>query len=88
MTNADHASTEDTSLNSTTKKSIRDDSALEQPTEPTAAAPAAQGVEEKTTGAPLDKTPSQAAKMGKKKIIAVMAALCVRYHNDLESPWQ
>lgn len=29
-------------------------------------------------GAPLDRTPSQAAKMGKKKIAVVMAALCVR----------
>lgn len=29
------------------------------------------------SGAPLDRTPSQAAKMGKKKIIVVMTALCL-----------
>lgn len=86
MTSAHHASTEDTSLNSTTEKPIHDDSAREQPTEQMATVPAAQSVEEKTTGAPLDKTPSQAAKMGKKKIVAVMAALCVSDHNDLQYP--
>ena len=30
------------------------------------------------SGAPLDRTPSSAQKMGKKKIILVMVALCVR----------
>jgi hypothetical protein len=39
----------------------------------------AENVTEKTTeGAPLDRAPSQAAKMGKKKIIVVMTALSVR----------
>ena len=42
------------------------------------ALPEEDGVEKKSTEAPLDRTPSQAAKMGKKKIILVMAALCVR----------
>ncbi|KAJ5520149.1 Major facilitator superfamily domain general substrate transporter [Penicillium fimorum] len=38
----------------------------------------AENVTEKTTeGAPLDRAPSQAAKMGKKKIIVVMTALCL-----------
>lgn len=38
-----------------------------------------ENLTEKTTeGAPLDHAPSQAAKMGKKKIIVVMMALCVR----------
>jgi hypothetical protein len=34
-------------------------------------------MEKTTTGPPLDRTPSQAAKMGKKKIVVVMTALCV-----------
>ena len=39
----------------------------------------AENETEKTTeGAPLDHAPSQAAKMGKNKIIVVMTALCVR----------
>lgn len=39
----------------------------------------AENVTEKATnGAPLDQVPSQAAKMGKNKIIVVMTALCVR----------
>jgi hypothetical protein len=39
----------------------------------------AESVEGKSPGGvPLDRTPSQAARMGKKKIIAVMTALCVR----------
>lgn len=39
----------------------------------------AENMTEKTTeGAPLDRAPSQAAKMGKNKIIVVMTALCVR----------
>ena len=43
----------------------------------------AETVSEKTTeGAPLDQTPSQAAKMGKNKIIVVMTALCVRKLSD------
>lgn len=37
------------------------------------------GLEQQPSGAPLDKTPSQAAKMGKKKIVVVMGALCVRH---------
>jgi hypothetical protein len=51
---------------------------------PEADEPAQPTVEEKaqenttTEGAPLDRTPSQAAKMGKKKVAVVMAALCVR----------
>lgn len=32
---------------------------------------------ESESGSPLDRTPSQAAKMGKKKIAVVMTALCV-----------
>lgn len=35
-------------------------------------------VEKQPSGEPLDRTPSQAQKMGKKKIILVMGALCVR----------
>lgn len=34
-------------------------------------------IEKKESGSPLDRTPSQAAKMGKKKIAVVMTALCV-----------
>ncbi|KAJ5289125.1 Efflux pump dotC [Penicillium angulare] len=34
-------------------------------------------IERKESGAPLDRTPSQAQKMGKKKIILVMTALCM-----------
>ncbi|KAJ5111331.1 Efflux pump dotC [Penicillium argentinense] len=34
-------------------------------------------IEKKASGAPLDRTPSQAAKMGKKKIVVVMIALCM-----------
>lgn len=86
MTSARRASSEDTSLDLATDKPIRDDSAGEQPTEAMASGSAAQTVEEKTTGAPLDRTPSQAAKMGKKKVIAVMTALCVRNHNHLQCP--
>jgi hypothetical protein len=38
----------------------------------------AESVQDKSPGGvPLDRTPSQAARMGKKKIIAVMTALCV-----------
>lgn len=36
-------------------------------------------VETQQSGAPLDRTPSQAQRMGKKKIIVVMAALCVGF---------
>lgn len=35
-------------------------------------------VKKQPSGEPLDRTPSQAQKMGKKKIILVMGALCVR----------
>ena len=35
------------------------------------------GLEKKESGAPLDRAPSQANKMGKKKIILVMTALCL-----------
>lgn len=35
-------------------------------------------IEKQQSGAPLDRTPSQAQRMGKKKIIVVMGALCVR----------
>jgi hypothetical protein len=38
---------------------------------------AENAMEKTATGPPLDLTPSQAAKMGKKKIIIVMTALCV-----------
>jgi hypothetical protein len=41
------------------------------------AQPTATAQKNETEGAPLDRTPSQAAKMGKKKIAVVMAALCV-----------
>jgi hypothetical protein len=34
-------------------------------------------IKKQASGAPLDRTPSQAAKMGKKKIIVVMTALCL-----------
>lgn len=34
-------------------------------------------IKKQPSGAPLDRTPSQAAKMGKKKIIVVMTALCL-----------
>lgn len=34
-------------------------------------------IKKQPSGAPLDRTPSQAAKMGKKKIIIVMTALCL-----------
>jgi hypothetical protein len=34
-------------------------------------------IEKKESGSPLDRTPSQAARMGKKKIAVVMTALCV-----------
>ena len=34
-------------------------------------------VEKEESGSPLDRAPSQAAKMGKKKIAVVMTALCV-----------
>lgn len=34
-------------------------------------------IEKKESGSPLDRTPSQAAKMGRKKIAVVMTALCV-----------
>lgn len=34
-------------------------------------------IEKQPSGAPLDRTPSQAQRMGKKKIIVVMGALCV-----------
>ncbi|KAJ5820163.1 Efflux pump dotC [Penicillium riverlandense] len=49
---------------------------------PEADEPVQPTVEEKaqenaTEGAPLDRTPSQAAKMGKKKVAVVMAALCL-----------
>lgn len=37
-------------------------------------------IEKKESGLPLDRTPSQAAKMGKKKIAVVMTALCVRIY--------
>lgn len=37
----------------------------------------ADNVIEKAEGGPLDRVPSQAAKMGKKQIIVVMTALCV-----------
>lgn len=40
--------------------------------------PAAEQNAQVDKTAPLDRTPSQAARMGKKKIIAVMTALCVR----------
>lgn len=39
---------------------------------------AENATEKSTEGAPLDHAPSQAAKMGKHKIIVVMTALCVR----------
>lgn len=39
---------------------------------------AENATEKSTEGAPLDHAPSQAAKMGKNKIIVVMTALCVR----------
>lgn len=35
-------------------------------------------METQPSGAPLDRTPSQAQRMGMKKIIVVMGALCVR----------
>lgn len=35
-------------------------------------------IEKQPSGATLDRTPSQAAKMGKKKIVVIMVALCVR----------
>lgn len=38
---------------------------------------AAAALERKETGASLDRVPSQAQKLGKKKIFVVMAALCV-----------
>lgn len=42
-------------------------------------------VEKQPSGEPLDRTPSQAQKMGKKKIILVMGALCVRLLVSLRS---
>lgn len=41
--------------------------------------------EEEESGSPLDRTPSQAAKMGKKKIAVVMTALCVCICPDIRS---
>lgn len=35
--------------------------------------------EKTSSGAPLDRVPSQAQKLGKKKIIIIMTALCVRH---------
>lgn len=70
----------------TSRPASSDDTASEQytekphdvsATEPTDAPAAEQNTEVDKT-APLDRTPSQAARMGKKKIIAVMTALCVR----------
>lgn len=49
--------------------SVQSEKSQPSPEEPTVVAP--------ETTAPLDRTPSQAARMGKKKIIAVMTALCV-----------
>lgn len=42
-------------------------------------------VEKQPSGEPLDRTPSQAQRMGKKKIILVMGALCVRLLVSLRS---
>jgi hypothetical protein len=76
------ASSADTVFDQTNAEKPTVDAPSEEPTQaPVATQPDndADSVEEKTSGgAPLDRTPSQAAKMGKKKIIAVMAALCVR----------
>ena len=41
--------------------------------------------EEEEPSSPLDRTPSQAAKMGKKKIAVVMTALCVCICPDIRS---
>lgn len=69
----------------TSRPASSDDTASEQyaekphdvpATEPTDAPAAEQNTEVDKT-APLDRTPSQAARMGKKKIIAVMTALCL-----------
>lgn len=50
-----------------------------EPEEPDAATqPGDDALEKKPSGAPLDRTPSQAQRMGKKKITVVMVALCVR----------
>ncbi|KAJ5864727.1 Major facilitator superfamily domain general substrate transporter [Penicillium soppii] len=75
------ASSADTVFDQTNAEKPTVDAPSEEPTQaPVATQPDndADSVEEKTSGgAPLDRTPSQAAKMGKKKIIAVMAALCL-----------
>ena len=46
--------------------------------EDAAAQPADDALEKKASGMPLDRSPSQAQRMGKKKIIVVMIALSVR----------
>ncbi|CAI7577802.1 unnamed protein product [Penicillium glandicola] len=53
------------------------DTPVEQQTEVAAQPNDVENATEKTEGAPLDRATSQAAKMGKKKIIVVMAALCL-----------
>jgi hypothetical protein len=48
------------------------------PTEtPSPPGDAENAMEKTASGPPLDRTPSQAAKMGKKKVVIVMTALCV-----------
>ncbi|KAJ6027201.1 uncharacterized protein N7446_004199 [Penicillium canescens] len=54
------------------------DAPEQSPTETPSPPDDAENAMEKTaTGQPLDRTPSQAAKMGKKKIVIVMTALCL-----------
>lgn len=75
------ASSSDTVFNQTHAEKPLDALASEPTEAPVAPQPDndAGSVDEKTPGGvPLDRTPSQAARMGKKKIIAVMTALCVR----------
>jgi hypothetical protein len=75
------ASSGDTAFDQAHEKHVVDTPTSEQMTEaPVAAQPdnEVDNVTEKTEGSPLDRAPSQAAKMGKKKIIIVMGALCVR----------
>ncbi|KAJ5555126.1 Major facilitator superfamily domain general substrate transporter [Penicillium sp. DV-2018c] len=74
------ASSGDTAFDQTHEKHVVDTPTLEQQTEAPVAAQTENEVDnvtEKPDGSPLDRAPSQAAKMGKKKIVIVMVALCL-----------
>lgn len=72
------ASSADTAFEPAHPEKAPVDAPEQSPTETPSPPDDAENAMEKTaTGPPLDRTPSQAAKMGKKKIVIVMTALCV-----------